>query len=202
MSMKSFVIATDSTSDLSESYLETEDISIAYLTYTIGGVSYCKENQLPSHEFYEKMRGGELPITSQINPDEAKVFLQEQLKKGNEILYIAFSSGISGTYNSVRLAAEEIMEENSDAKIEVIDSLCASAGEGLLVYYACKLRAEGTSFEETVRWITKNRLHLTHIFTVDDLNHLYRGGRVSKSSAVVGTVLNIKPILHVDDEGR
>ena len=118
------------------------------------------------------------------------------------LMCIAFSSGLSGTYNSMRVAAEEIMEEQPDCRIIVIDSLCASLGEGLLVHKAVTLRDQGKSLEEVAEWVKNNRLHLVHVFTVDDLYHLYRGGRVSRATAVVGTLAGIKPKLHVDDEGH
>lgn len=200
--MKSFLIATDSTADLPVEYLKEQEIPVMNLTYTIEGKSYGHGEELDPKDFYSKMREGNIPQTSQVNPDEASEILNELLKTNKNILYLAFSSGLSGTYNSVRLAAEEIMEEDSEANIVVVDTLCASLGEGLIVYLACKLREEGKSIEETAKWIEDNKLNLVHLFTVDDLNHLYRGGRVKKSAAVIGTVLNIKPVLHVDNEGH
>lgn len=200
--MNPFIIATDSTADLSADYLKEQDIPVINLTYTILGVSYGHGEELEPKTFYNMMREGNLPNTSQVNPEEAKEALLGLLEKNNNILYLAFSSGLSGTYNSVRLAAEEIMEENSEANIIVIDTLAASMGEGLIVYLAAKLRAEGKSMEETAKWVEDYKLNLVHLFTVDDLNHLYRGGRVSRTAAFFGTVLNIKPVLHVDNEGH
>ena len=143
-----------------------------------------------------------MPTTSQINPEEAKEKLTEFLQIQKQIIHIAFSGGLSGTYNSVRLAAEELMEENPDCRITVIDSLAASMGEGLLVHKALEKQAEGLSYDEMVAWLEENKLHVCHYFTVDDLFHLYRGGRVSKTAAVLGTLVNIKPVLHVDNEGH
>lgn len=143
-----------------------------------------------------------MPTTSQVNPDEAKRFFEESIKENKEILYLAFSSGLSGTYNSGRIAAEEVMEEHPDVKIVVVDSRCASLGEGLLVHKAIKMRDEGKTLEETAQWINDHIKNLVHVFTVDDLFHLYRGGRVSKTAAVFGTLASIKPKLHVDDEGH
>lgn len=200
--MSSFQIVTDSTADLPEAFLEKYDIPIFNLAYTICGETYGKDKELEYKKFYSLMREGNVPKTSQVNPDEAKEGLLKILEKGNNILYIAFSSGLSGTYNSGRLAAAEIMEENSDANIVVVDSKCASMGEGLLVYKAIMMRENGSSFEETCDWVKEHAKNFIHVFTVDDLNHLFRGGRVSKTTAVVGTVLNIKPLLHVDDEGH
>lgn len=200
--MLSYIIATDSTADLPDSYIASQEIPVVNLTYTIKGVSYGHGQELPYKEFYNLMREGNIPSTSQVNPEEAKEALLDMLKINNNILYLAFSSGLSGTYNSVRLAAEEIMEENSDANIIVIDTLAASMGEGIVVYLACKMREEGKTMEETANWVKENIPHFVHLFTVDDLNHLYRGGRVTKTAAFVGTVLNIKPVLHVNDEGK
>lgn len=200
--LSSFVIVTDSTADLPESFLEENELGLFHLSYSIMGETYGPSNNLPYKEFYSLMRAGNLPKTSQVNPDEAKEGLLKLLEKSNEVLYLAFSSALSGTYNSVRLAAEEIMEESKDVKIRVIDTKCASLGEGLAVYKACMLRKEGKSIEETADWMEEHKLNFIHLFTVDDLNHLFRGGRVSRSTAFIGTVLNIKPILHVDEEGR
>jgi DegV family protein with EDD domain len=143
-----------------------------------------------------------MPTTSQINPEEAKEKLTEYLEISKNIIHIAFSGGLSGTYNSVRLAAEEILEERPDCRITVIDSLAASMGEGLLVHKALEKQAEGLSYDELVAWIEANKLHVCHYFTVDDLFHLYRGGRVSKTAAVLGTMINLKPVLHVDNDGH
>lgn len=197
-----FKIITDSTADLPEEYLKEHDLGCVNLCYIMDGVTYGRGEELDWKEFYAMMRDGKMPTTSQVNPEEAKVYLEEAIQKDREILYIAFSSGLSGTYNSVRMAAEEVMEEHSDCKIIVIDSLCASLGEGLLVHKAVCLRAEGKSLEETAQWVQEHIKNLVHAFTVDDLFHLHRGGRVSKAAAIVGTLAGIKPKLHVDDEGH
>ena len=145
-----------------------------------------------------------MPTTSQVNPEQAKEAFKACLDQGNDVLYIAFSSGLSGTCGSGMVAAEEIREsgEYPDRKLIVIDSLSASLGEGLLVHKAVQLKEAGKSMEEVADWVEKNKLHLCHNFTVDDLFHLHRGGRVSKATAVLGTMINIKPVLHVDDEGH
>ncbi len=197
-----YIIATDSTADLPQDYLQKNEIPVFNLTYTIAGETYGQDKELPVGVFYNLMRGGELPKTSQVNPDEAKTQFHKLIEKNKEILYLAFSSALSGTYNSVRLAAEEIMEERKDVKIIVVDTKCASLGEGLAVHKAVELRKEGKSIEEVASYMEEHKLNFIHVFTVDDLNHLYRGGRVSRGTAIVGTVLNIKPILHVDNEGR
>lgn len=200
--MSFFQIGTDSTADLPLDYINSEKITVFHLSTTIKGETYDEEKQLDPHEFYEIMRAGEETKTSQVNPDLARVKLLKMLENGKDILFIAFSSGLSGTFNSVRLAAEEIMEEQPDAHIIVVDSKCASMGEGLLVYKAVLMRNSGSTLEDTAKWVVDHHLNMVHMFTVDDLDYLYRGGRVSKSAALLGTVLNIKPILHVDDEGH
>lgn len=200
--MREFKIVTDNTSDLPESYIKENDLTCMWLSYTLEGTVYQSDNCLPYPEFYQKMREGSMPTTSQVNPQSAKEVLEEIVKAGYDVLHIAFSSGLSGTCNSVRIAAEELREEYPEARIVVVDSLCASLGEGLLVHKAVQMKKAGKSLEETAAWLEENKLHLCHVFTVDDLNHLYRGGRVSRTAAFLGTLINIKPMLHVDNEGK
>lgn len=197
-----FKIITDSTADLPKSYLEEHGVGCINLSYIVDGVVYGQGQELECKKFYDMMREGKMPTTSQVNPEEAKHFLEEVIKTDKEVIYLAFSSGLSGTYNSARIAAEEIMEEHPDCKIEVIDTLAASMGEGLMVHMAVKLRDEGKSLDEVVQWLRNHIKNFVHIVTVDDLFHLHRGGRVSKASAVLGTLAGIKPIIHVDDEGH
>ena len=197
-----YLITTDNMADLPEEYLKEKQLLTMSLTYLLNGQTYNAENSLPYQEFNKKMREVCMPTTSQINPQEAKEKLAEFLKINKNIIHIAFSGGLSGTFNSVRLAAQELMEEQPDCRITVIDSLAASMGEGLLVYKALEQQEAGLSYEEMVEWIENNKLHVCHYFTVDDLFHLYRGGRVSKAAAVLGTMINLKPVLHVDDEGH
>ena len=203
--MADFKIITDSTADLPKDYLEKNGIACMDMCYMIGGESYGGDTgkELDYKKFYERMRSGEMPTTSQINPEEAKQHFERLLADGErQILYIAFSSGLSGTYNSACIAAEQVMEEHPGCRIEVIDSLCASMGEGLFVHKAVQLRDAGVGFEKTAERLRELVPNMVHVFTVDDLNHLYRGGRVSKATAVIGTLAGIKPILHVDEEGH
>lgn len=201
--MKDFIIMTDTTADLPEDYIKAHDLAVISLPYTIEGKTYTRENSLPEKEFYAMMRNGSLPTTSQANPQELATFFTNLIEStGKDILYIAFSSGLSGTYNSARIAVEEVSETHPEAKVIVVDSLCASTGEGLLVHKAVTLKDAGKSLEETAAWVEENKLHVVHNFTVDDLYHLYRGGRVSKTAAFLGTLASIKPILHVDNEGH
>lgn len=201
--MGQFKLVTDTTADLPLEYLEKYKIGCMSLSYMISGETYGGNGaELEWKKFYALMREGKMPTTSQINPDEAKTYLEGCLEESKEILYLAFSSGLSGTYNSGRIAAEELMAEHPDCRIVVIDSLCASLGEGLFVHKAVQLREKGKTLEETATWLQDHIQNFIHVFTVDDLNHLYRGGRVSKATAIVGTLAGIKPILHVDKEGH
>ena len=200
--MRDYVITTDNNSDLPESYYTEHGVGCTYLSYTMDGQHYSHENFLPVKEFYDRMRKGSMPTTAQVNPEDARALIEPYLKAEKDVLHIAFSSGLSGSYNSARIAGEELQEEYPDRKIVVIDSLAASLGQGLLVYLAQKKKEEGKTMDEVAQWVMEHRLNMVHTFNVDDLNHLYRGGRVSKTTAVVGGVLNIKPVLHVDDEGK
>lgn len=200
--MCDYVITTDNTADLPYSYYKEHGIEYMYLTYQMEGEVYNKEHELEFGDFYARMRNGSMPTTSQVNSEEAKKILRPILEQGKDILHLAFSSGLSGSYNSVRLAAEELKEEFRERKIVVIDSLCASLGEGLFVDKAVELKEQGKSLEENAAWLEEYKLNFCHVFTVDDLFHLHRGGRVSKVAAVVGTMINLKPLLHVDNEGH
>lgn len=197
-----FKIITDSGTDLPVEYFAEHNVSCMNLSYIVDEEIYGQGKELPWKEFYEMMRQGKMPTTSQVNPEDARIHFEKALETDKEILCLAFSSGLSGTYNNICIAARELMEEKPDCKIVVIDTLCASLGEGLLVHKAVSLRDEGKSIDEVADWINKHILNLVHMFTVDDLFHLQRGGRVSKATAVVGTLVGIKPVLHVDDEGR
>mgnify|MGYP002791861943 FL=1 len=200
--MKEFIIATDSTVDLPKAFLEENHVLTISLSYVMDGVTYKDLDGLSHEEFFEKIRNGSLPTTSQINPEEARKALEPVVKEGKEILYLGFSSGLSGSYNSVRMAAEDLMEDYPETKIVTIDSLCASMGEGLLLYKTLQLKEQGKNLDEIAEWVEDNKLHICHNVTVDDLNHLHRGGRISKTTAVLGTMVKIKPIIHMDNEGK
>lgn len=199
--MSEYVITVNSTVDLPKEWLSERNVPVIPLKYTIEGNTYEDMNGLPSKEFFGKLREGKMAVTSQVNPDEAKTALEPYLREGKDILHLGFSSALSGTCNSMRIAAKELEEEYPDRKIIVIDTLCACLGEGLLLYYALKHRSEGRSIEETAKWVEENKLHICHNVTIDDLEHLYRGGRISRTVAVLGGMVKIKPMLHVDDQG-
>ncbi len=153
-------------------------------------------------EFYDGLRAGEVATTSAVNPQAWEDIIRAALEAGDDVLVLAFSSGLSTTYQSAVIAAENLKEVFPQRQVRVVDTLCASMGQGLLLYYACKKRDEGMSLEELTAWCEENKYRLCHWFTVDDLMYLKRGGRVSAATAVLGTMLQIKPVLHVDDEGH
>lgn len=201
--MKEFVIVTDTTTDLPRDYVEKHHLYMMSLPYTLEGTSYTWEKPMPVKDFYDKMRAGSLPTTSQANPEEAALLYESILKDNDvDILHIAFSSGLSGSFNSCRIAAADVCEKYPDHRIVVVDSLAATLGQGLLVYKAIQLKEAGKSLDEVAAWVEENKYHLVHNFTVDDLFHLHRGGRLCKTAAIVGTMINLKPVLHVDDEGH
>ena len=203
--MGSYRIITDSTTDLTPALIEELEVQVVPLCYMMGGRTYHNipgGGEMDEPAFYNKLRGGVVSTTTQVNSEEFLQVFTPLLEAGEDVLYIAFSSGLSGTYQSALLAREELKERFPERRLEVFDSLCASMGEGLLVYHAAKLRQEGKSMDQVLAWLKENALRLCHWFTVDDLNHLKRGGRVSTATAVVGTILGIKPVLHVDNEGH
>lgn len=200
--MRQFIISTDTTADLPDNYVRNNNIDVHTLYYSIGNTIYGPDNSLPVKEFYDRMRNGEMPTTMACNPEEAACIFKKRASEGYDILHIAFSSALSSSYNNFCIAASEAMEEYPECKIIVIDSLSASMGEGLVVYRAMQLKNMGKTIDETADYISNHLQNFVQFFTVDDLNHLYRGGRVSKTTAVIGTLAGIKPILHVNEEGR
>lgn len=198
------IIFTDSCCDLPINFVKENNIEVMELRVNLKGEDIPDDlgESINYKDFYKLIRNGEMPTTSQANVGEFQERFQKYINEGYAIIYIGFSSALSGCVNSARLAMENIKLDNENADITIIDSKSASMGLGLLVYYASKMLKEGKSKDEIVNWIEENKLRVNHWFTVDDLNHLKRGGRVSSSVAIVGTMLSIKPIMHVDDEGR
>lgn len=200
-----FKIVTDSCCNLPEETIDQLDLCVLPLVFMIDGQqhqSYLKGQVTDLQKFYTDMREGKVFTTSLPNLSDAQQELEAILESGDDVLYLGFSSGLSGTYEAIHALAGEMSERYPDRKIITIDTLAASLGEGLLVYYAAKMREEGKSLEETAKWVEDNLLHMCHWFTVDDLMFLYRGGRVSRTAAFAGSLLSIKPVLHVDDEGH
>ncbi len=202
--MNKSVLITDSCCDLPYNFTEDNNLVVMSMMVTLGEKTIADDlgKTLKYSDFYKAVREGEMPKTAQVNVYEFQKEFERHVKNGYKVIYIAFSSALSGTYNSACIAKDMVKEKYEDADITVIDSKCASMGLGLLVYYANNMLKDGKSKEDIVNWLEQNKLKIIHWFTVEDLNHLYRGGRVSKTSAAVGTLLNIKPILHVDNEGR
>lgn len=197
-----FQIITDTCSDLSDSYLQLHGLAAIPTYYEMDGKVYGGDNSLPYPEFYAKVRDGKLPTTMAINPEVTETVFRSYLDRGIDVLYLGFSSALSSSYNVGAMATQNLREEYPERKIIAIDTLAASLGEGLLVHLAHQVQESGKSIEETAAWVEEHKLNLCHQFTVDSLFHLYRGGRVSRSSAIIGTLAQIKPILHVDNEGR
>ena len=203
--MSDFVILTDSSADLGEDMVRQLDIQVLPLSFTIGQQTYHNHpdnREMDPHAFYEMLRRGEVATTSAVNVAQYTDALEPLLQGGQDVLVLAFSSGLSTTYNSSRIAVSELQEKYPERKIYNVDTLCASLGQGLLVYLAAREREKGRSIEEVRDWAEENKLHLCHQFTVDDLHFLKRGGRISATTAVVGSMLQIKPVLHVDNEGH
>ena len=200
-----FEIVTDSSCNLTEATIDDLGLHILPLTFMVDGTehrSYLKGQVTDLRQFYTMMRAGKVIKTSLPNVAESEQTLRSILDAGKDVLYLGFSSGLSGTYESTALLCRQLSDAYPDRKLVAVDTLAASGGEGLLVYHAAQLARAGKSLEEVAQWVEDNKLHLAHWFTVDDLMFLFRGGRVSRTSAWAGTMLNIKPVMHVDDEGH
>ncbi len=204
MEKRLFEIVTDSSCDLPEEYYKEHGLECIRLGFLMDGTNYEGEDgdRIDAKAFYAKLRAGAMPTTYQVTAEAAKTHFEKFLSAGRDVLVVAFSSGLSGTEGSYRVAAKELKEKYPDRTVLVVDSLCASMGEGLFVDYVVKKADSGATIEETAEYAESLKLHICHYFTVDNLFHLKRGGRVSTATAVMGSVLNIKPVLHVDDAGH
>ncbi|MBE6822105.1 DegV family protein [Caproiciproducens sp. LBM24188] len=203
--MNDYVIITDSSCDLPEEMARELELTVLPLAFNLSGkqyYNYLDGRDLSFAEFYSKIRSGESCTTSAVNIEAFSSAMRPILESGRDVLCLAFSSGLSNTYNAAKLACEEMAALYPERKVFAVDTLCASLGEGLLVYLAAQEKRKGKSIEEVRDWAEETKLHLCHWFTVDDLNHLKRGGRISGATALIGTMLNIKPVLHVDNEGH
>lgn len=201
---RKFIIMTDTASDLPEEYYAEHEIAVVRMGFNMDGTLYEGEDgaHIEVKDFYQKLREGSMPTTFQVSPEQAKRSMLPYVEAGKDILVVSFSSGLSGTYNSYVLAANELSSRYPARKIFVVDSLCASLGEGLLVDYVVKKADTGAEIGQTFEYAEALKQHICHYFTVDNLFHLKRGGRVSATTAVIGTMLKIKPVLHVDHEGH
>ena len=203
--MRDFIIMTDSCCDLPAELVEELGVVVLPLTVLIGENSYKNYpdgREIGFHEFYETVRGGAMPTTSAVSVGDFEDAMRDALKQGKDILCLNFSGALSTTYQSAVIAAEELRGEFPEADIRVLDTKAASVGQGLIVYLCAKMQKEGKTLEETHAYAVETSPHLAHWVTVDDLNHLKRGGRISATTAMVGSMLSIKPIIHIDGEGR
>lgn len=197
-----YIISTDSTADLKQEFLDKNEIYYLQLGYSIDGQAHTFTDGYPLNEFYERMRAGDIATTTQANMMETKEFFTNFAKQGIDVLHIGFSSALSGSYSVEYMMAQEVMEEYPNVTIKVIDSLAASGGQGLMVLKALEKKNEGYSLQELEEYLISIRPYLTHIFTVESMTYLYRGGRVSKGKAVIANTMNIKPILNCNEEGK
>jgi len=201
-----FAIITDSSANLTDEQIKNYDLHILSLEFLVDGASYrgyTEGEKTDNKQFYEMMRKGKVVKTSLVSLNEADVTLRSSFEKGNDVLYLGFDSAISGTYDAVSMYMEKVQrDEFPERKLRCVDTLAAALGQGLFVVEAAKKREQGAALDEIADWALFNRLKFAHWFTVDDLNYLQRGGRLSKGVAIAGTILNIKPILQVDFEGR
>ncbi len=200
--MPNYQIITDSGCDLPNELLEKLNLKTVSLSLLFRGKAQPDSVSGDIKSFYDALREGESAATSAVNPEGWSKVIEPVLQAGQDALVITFSSGLSTTYQSAVIAANELMEQYAGRTVKVVDSLCASLGQGLLVWYACQKRDAGMTLEELTAWVEDHKLNLCHWFTVDDLMYLKRGGRVSAATALVGTMLQIKPVLHVDNEGH
>ena len=203
--MNDYVLLTDSSADLPQQLVEELGVEVLPLCFTMGDKTYRNwpdNREMDPEEFYRMLREGAMATTSAVNVGDYTEALTPFLEAGKDVLVLAFSSGLSATCNSARIAAQELNEQYPQQRVRVVDTLCASLGQGLLVWHAAKLKQAGKSLDEVGDWAEENKLRLCHWFTVSDLHFLKRGGRISPATAVLGTMLSIKPVMHVDDEGH
>ncbi len=203
--MSNFAILTDSCCDLPQSIITEHQINVLPLSFLIGEQTYHNypdNREMSPQDFYARLRNGEMASTSAVNVGQYHEAFLPVLQQGQDILVLAFSSALSTTYQSAVIAAEDFADQYPDRKILVVDTLSASMGQGLLVYLAAQKAQAGASLEEVHAWVEDNKLSVAHQFTVDDLAFLKRGGRISTATAVVGTMLSVKPLLHVSEEGK
>lgn len=203
--MNDYAIITDSSCDLPAEIAAELDLTVLPLSLNLAGKEYY--NYLDGHgisfkEFYQEIRAGKPCTTSAVNVEAFVHAIEPLLQSGKDVLCIAFSSGLSNTYNAAKLACEELSPKYPERKVYAVDTLAASLGEGLLIYLAVQEKRRGKTIDELRSWLEATKLHLCHWFTVEDLNHLKRGGRISAATALIGTMLSIKPVLHMDNEGH
>ena len=202
---KNYVVMTDSSADLNPALEQELGVDIIPLSVNCGDrtfLDYPDEREIKTSEFYGMLRSGANAKTAAANVETFLTAMSRHLEHGKDVLYLGFSSGLSSTYSASEIAAQELRERYPERKVLTVDTLCASMGQGLLVWLTVQELKHGATLEEAAKYAEENRLHLCHWFTVDDLFFLKRGGRVSAATALVGSALGIKPVLHVDNEGH
>lgn len=198
-----YKIITDSCCDFTQQQYRELNVACAPLSVLYHGENHSNFSEPAAVKvFYDELRSGVMASTSAVNPDGWAVLMEEALNAGQDVLVLAFSSGLSTTYQSAVIAVKDLRESHPHRKIYVVDTLCAALGQGLLVWHACRRRDEGMDIDTLYNWVEEHKLNICHWVTVDDLSHLRRGGRISATTALVGTMLNIKPIIHVDNDGH
>lgn len=204
MKERLFSIVTDSGCDMPKAYYAAHGVELVSLGFTMDNVNYEGESgeKISEQDFYAKLRAGSMPTTYQVTAEQARTHIEPLLRAGNDVLVLTFSSGLSGTSGSFSVACRDLAKEYPERKIRVVDTLCASMGQGLLLDYVIRKADEGASLNDTANYAETIKLQICHHFTVDNLFHLKRGGRVSGATAIIGSMLKIKPIMHVDDEGK
>lgn len=203
--MSEYLLATDSSADLTASMVKEMELEVLPLSFTIKGKTHLNwpdNRDMSPKAFYKALREGEMATTAAVNVADVTARLEPVLAAGKDVLFLTFSSALSATCDSVRIAAKELAEKYPERKFYVVDTLSASLGQGLLLWHAVAQKRQGKSIDEIRDWVEENKLHLCHWFTVEDLHFLKRGGRVSAATAVLGTMLSIKPVMHMDNEGR
>lgn len=204
MEKRQYVIITDTTTDMGIEYYKENNVQLLYFHYTMDDEEHVQymESDLSVKEFYDRVRAGSMPKTSQVAYEDAFNLFESVVKEGKDIFYLSFSGALSGSYQTITMAANDVMEKYPDSIVKVIDSVSACGGEGLLLDYCVKRRDQGAELDELVEYAEVLKYNTIHLFTVMDLNHLHRGGRLSKASAVFGTMLGIKPVLYFNDKGQ
>lgn len=198
----STVIVSENTADLFDGYYDEHKNILVPLSFSIGDKVYLKEEDITLFDFYEKLKSGVRVKTSQVSMGEVRDVFTKLLSENNDVIYIAFSSGMSGGCANIKTLAEELKKTYSKNKVTVIDSLSGGGGQGLLLYYANKMNDEGKSYDEIVEWLESNKHRVHHTFIVDDLTNIKNSGRISAVTAFIGSVLHIKPVMTIDDNGH
>ena len=202
--MSQFVIVTDSSADLSHEMVQALGVEVLPLAFTMEGktyYNYTDNRDMAPKEFYRRLAAGAVATTNAVNVGQAIEGIEPLLQAGKDVLTLAFSSGLSATYSSMQIAVDELAEKYPERKVYAVDTLCASLGQGLILYLAAGLQKQGKSIEEVRDWVEANKLHICHWFTVDDLDFLKRGGRISPTIAWIGGKLKIKPVLRIAEDG-